>query len=200
LITAPDARDDLTATYRRHLAAGDGPAFLALYAPSLESLVWPPAPPYIFLGPRNHSPTDRPEHFAHPNAAESLIAVWLAADDFSRERQLLQAVGATLERRNVRVPDAIAVDVARLREGDVLLLPAAHQLVTDRRIVGATVRVKSIAVAGRQIDRLPGASPPRMSGNGWSSIFLPPSLTHGLWIELREVRAGKKLRTSNVER
>jgi hypothetical protein len=36
LITAPDARDALTATYRRHLALGDGPAFLALFAPSLE--------------------------------------------------------------------------------------------------------------------------------------------------------------------
>ena len=33
LITAPAARDALTTTYRRHLAEGDGPAFLALYAP-----------------------------------------------------------------------------------------------------------------------------------------------------------------------
>src|SRR5262245_2486202 len=34
LISAPEARDALTTTYRRHLEHGDGPAFLALYAPS----------------------------------------------------------------------------------------------------------------------------------------------------------------------
>src|SRR6186713_1292892 len=34
LITAPAARDPLTTTYRRHLAQGDGPAFLAFFAPS----------------------------------------------------------------------------------------------------------------------------------------------------------------------
>jgi len=31
LITTPEVRDGLTATYRRHLQAGDGPAFLALW-------------------------------------------------------------------------------------------------------------------------------------------------------------------------
>jgi catechol 2,3-dioxygenase-like lactoylglutathione lyase family enzyme len=36
LITAPAARDALTDTYRRHLTQGDGPAFLALFAPSVE--------------------------------------------------------------------------------------------------------------------------------------------------------------------
>src|SRR5215471_21642631 len=32
LITAPAATDDVTRTYREHLKAGDGPAFLALFA------------------------------------------------------------------------------------------------------------------------------------------------------------------------
>src|SRR5262245_66326123 len=35
LITAPEARDALTTTYRRHLQRGDGPAFLALFAPRI---------------------------------------------------------------------------------------------------------------------------------------------------------------------
>src|SRR5258706_3434253 len=37
LFRSPEARDALTATYRRHLAEGDGPAFLALFAPSMEA-------------------------------------------------------------------------------------------------------------------------------------------------------------------
>ena len=71
LITAPEARDALTNKYRRHIAAGDGPAFLALYAPGRPRAAGNAVPDYIFLGPRNSSPTDRPEHFAHPNGAES---------------------------------------------------------------------------------------------------------------------------------
>lgn len=83
LLTAPEARDDLTAQYRRHLAGGDGPAFFALFEPerglvsrrldaaglSYErkgSMVdFPAEHPlgYIFFGRRNQSPTDRPEHF-----------------------------------------------------------------------------------------------------------------------------------------
>ena len=82
LITAPEARDALTTTYRRHLAAGDGPAFLALFAPGVAtaSLGLDVDPlRYIFMFGRNQSPTDRPEHFAHANTAESLIGAWLAA-------------------------------------------------------------------------------------------------------------------------
>ena len=62
LITAPEARDALTTTYRRHLESGDGPAFLALYAPTMEraterlEATGQPSLEYIFLGPRNHSP------------------------------------------------------------------------------------------------------------------------------------------------
>src|SRR6476469_3901162 len=37
LITAPAARDPLTATYRRHLQQGDGPAFFALFAPAMAA-------------------------------------------------------------------------------------------------------------------------------------------------------------------
>ena len=38
LITASEARDALTAEYREHLAEGEGPAFLALFAPDLDAL------------------------------------------------------------------------------------------------------------------------------------------------------------------
>jgi catechol 2,3-dioxygenase-like lactoylglutathione lyase family enzyme len=205
LITAPRAVDPLTSTYRQHLSAGDGPAFVAFYAPSMVRVAEqldvvrqayrkdhvfidiPNDDPigYVFFGPRNRSPTDRPEHFAHANSADSLVAVWIAADDLSRERRLLQALGATFARKAVRVPDPLTADVARLPEGDVLLLPGARQLVPGRRIVGATLRVRSLENAKAVLSAIVPALDLRVGGDA-TSIILPPSVTHGLWLELRE--------------
>jgi catechol 2,3-dioxygenase-like lactoylglutathione lyase family enzyme len=180
LITAPEARDRLTTTYRNHLAKGDGPAFLSLFSPGVDTAsLGLGADPlrYIFMSGRNQSPTDRPEHFAHANTAESLIGVWLAGDDLSAERRLLEKLGAGITTENRRVPDQIKVPVAHLTEGEVVLLPAARQLVPGRRIVGATLRVRDLAAARKVL-----------AGRGQeigSSVFLPPALTHGLWLELR---------------
>jgi hypothetical protein len=205
LITAPAVRDSLTATYRRHLLAGDGPAFLALYAPvtdrllaslsqagfphransTLVSILGPSAQRYVFFGARNQSPTDRPEHFAHANTAESLIAVWLAGADLSSERRLLAALGARFEEQALPVPQPAPATIARLPEGAVILLPAERQLVRNRPIVGATIRVRSLATALRV---LKAANLPVEPIVGSSSIFLPPSLAHGIWLELREER------------
>jgi catechol 2,3-dioxygenase-like lactoylglutathione lyase family enzyme len=205
LITAPAARDALTATYRRHLAAGDGPAFLALYAPSPDtaaarldaagvryrregrSFDFGDDGPlrYVFLGARNASPTDRPEHFAHPNGAESLVSVWLAADDLVPERRMLSAVGAALSDADVDAPRPVTATVARLPEGTVVLLPGAHQLVPGRRIVGATVRVRRLEDVKRALGA-EWAGLRVVERAGGSSVFLPPSMTHGVWLELRE--------------
>ena len=106
------------------------------------------------FGPRNHSPTDRAEHFAHANTAESLVSVWIAADDLSRERGLLRVLGATFSRTLVRVPDPLTAEVARLPEGDVVLLPARYQRVPGRRIVGATLRVRSLETAGTVLSKI----------------------------------------------
>ena len=206
LITAPTARDALTTTYRRHLDAGDGPAFLAFYAPSIDlvaerldatrrsyrrdrgflDLPDTDALRYIFFGPRNRSPTDRPEHFRHPNSAESLIAVWLADDNLSEERAMIEALGGTVGREEVHVPEATSAVVAHLQEGDVVLLSGSHQLVPGRRIVGATVRVASLAAARRLLERGPWPAPRTQSAGRHSSVFLPPSITYGIWLELRE--------------
>ena len=189
LITAPEARDALTTKYRRHLAAGDGPAFLALFAPNPARVPQQLHAPldYIFFAGRNASPTDRPEHFAHANTADSFIEVWLAGDDLAPERRLLEKLGATFERRDVRLPAAATVDVARLQEGAVVFLPASRQIVTGRRIVGATVRVKSLQAARRIIENLRPTGV-QIGGHNAASILLPPDVTHGLWLELREAQ------------
>lgn len=207
LISAPEATDALTAKYRRHLARGDGPAFLALFAPSLdavgprldvEKIRYRRMPPvidiledpldYVFIGPRNQSPTDRPEHFAHANTAQSLVAVWLAGDDLGAERRLLAALGAALAEETVHVPEPLKATVARLPEGEVVLLPGSHQLVPGRRIVGATLRVRSAGTAAAVLERLPRwLRPRRVSDGKATSLFLAPAAAHGLWLELRQV-------------
>jgi catechol 2,3-dioxygenase-like lactoylglutathione lyase family enzyme len=208
LITAPAATDALTRTYRTHLAAGDGPAFLALFAPDRDALARQldaahqrytrsegfvdipegDALQYWFFGGRNASPTDLPEHFAHANTAEALIGVWLAGDDLSHERRLLQSLGATLTDEQVRVPEATDATVAHFGEGDVVLLHGAHQLVRGRPIVGVTLRVRDIAVARRVVAKAIGRPLAAVVTGGRTSLFLPPDVTHGLWIELRTSR------------
>ena len=213
LITATEARDALTATYRRHLERGDGPAFLALFAPRMpyaaERLAAAKVPHTLhggaidfpdgsglgdlFLSGRNTSPTDRPEHFAHANTSQSFVAVWLAADDLSAERRLLQTLGATFAEGDARVPDNVRATVARLDEGEVVFLPAARQIVPGRRIVGATLRVRSLDTARRILDRGQPAPLEVVVTPRGRSVFLPPSRTHGLWLEFRERTAGSDL-------
>lgn len=206
LITAPDARDALTTEYRAFLAQGDGPAYLGFFAPDQDRIVaaldrgkkrlerdggllgFPvgDALHHVFFAHRNASPTDRPKHFLHPNTAESLIGVWLAADDLSPERGLLRSLGIPIEKRVVCTPECAMAEVARLPEGEVVLLPGQRQVVPGRRIVGATVRVRSVAAARAALER--GGWKPRVrrSRQG-SSIFLPPEVCFGLWLELRQV-------------
>ena len=146
----------------------------------------------MFLSGRNQSPTDRPEHVAHANTAESLVRVWLAADDLSRERRLLEALGATVAETDVHVPEATRAPVARFSEGDVMLLPGARQLVPGRRITGATLRVRSVDAARAILARGQAAPPDVVASPSGRSIFLPPSRTHGLWLEFREPAGGAR--------
>jgi catechol 2,3-dioxygenase-like lactoylglutathione lyase family enzyme len=189
LITAPEARDALTTTYRHHMEQGDAPAFLALFAQRSDSLaaaLKEPQLSYVFFGRRNHSPTDRPEHFAHVNTADSLISVWLAGADLSAERKLLQSAGATIVEQEVHVPEPSQATLARLPGGDVLLLEATPQLFLGRKIIGATVRVRSVETARRTLSQKLGRTFPTVRGHHGLSVFIPPQIAHGLWLEFRQ--------------
>jgi hypothetical protein len=116
----------------------------------------------------------------------SLVAVWVAGDDLKPERRLLESLGATFVRREVHVPDPMPADVAQVGAETIVFLPGSRQLVAGRRIVGATVSVGSLATAERVLASSGQTKPPVVRRA--SSIFLPPTVTHGLWLELREGR------------
>lgn len=206
LLTAPEASDSLTAQYRRHLAAGDGPAFLALYVSEPDVLTrwlkaggydsvregnlvtFPVAHPLreVFFGGRNRSITDQRENFMHANTAESLVAVWLAGEAAAADRDLLVVLGARGEPRTLLLPDSTRAEAMAVGDEEVYFLPAAWQAMPGRKIVGATVRVRHLAKAREVLARagFTGLREAR-SGRG-QSLFLPPELTHGIWLELLE--------------
>ena len=207
LITATEARDGLTSRYLAHLAKGDGPAYLALFAPATDRLkarldetatpyrlsgplvLLPENGPlgYLFFGRRNQSPTDREDHFAHANGAESLVAVWLAADDLSAERTLLQRLAVPVASETVLVPQEMRADVARLGSDRIVLLPGSQQTTPGRHIVGATLRVRNLDAARQAVARAGLTSHTIASADG-QRLFIRPAATHGLWLELRAGR------------
>jgi hypothetical protein len=191
LITVPRATDALTTTYVEHLKQGDGPASLAFHAPdqAVAAQMFPrehPARRYIFFGGLNRSPTDRPEHFQHPNTAESLVSVWLAADDFRAERDLLRRSNVPIATEDAFVPRLVSAPVVRFERSSVVLLPASHQRVAGRRIVGATVAVRSLGGAAQAL-RAGGIPPQALTTvSHVKSVFVSPDAAHGWWIEFRE--------------
>jgi catechol 2,3-dioxygenase-like lactoylglutathione lyase family enzyme len=200
LITAPAARDALTSFYVEHLKAGDGPAFLGLYAPDLDAadaaldvphahqdgLVTLEGPlRWLFVGGRNASPTDRPEHFEHPNGADGLIGVWLASQGSAGRGasapEVLRSLGATLSQEEVAVPQRSRRTVARFASCEVVFLPASRQSVRGRPIVGAVLRTRSLEASRRAF-----AAAGVQVVDGDRSLFVRPEDAHGLWLELRE--------------
>lgn len=208
LLTAPEARDDLTRQYVRHLEAGDGPAFAGFFAPDLTALearlttdgrsprravgllTLPDADPlgYVFFGGRNQSPTDLPEHFAHANSATRLSAIWLAAPDLGAERLLLESVGGAVTREEVFVPLPTRAVVVRFAQGEVRLLAGGRQHVPGRRVVGVTLLVRNAAAAAVLLGGSTGVAASPVETPGGVSVFAPPFMAHGLWIEFHEPR------------
>ncbi|HEY1150545.1 MAG TPA: VOC family protein [Pseudoduganella sp.] len=208
LITAAEPRDALSGEYVDHLRAGDGPAFVAFYAPDFDALAarltalhqpyrhdWatvalpsPPALRHIFFSARLASPTDSAAYFTHANSADGLIGVWLAgAESPPPELALLEALGARVAPgRAVNVPGATTALVAQLAEGEVIFLPAQHQQVPGRRIIGAILSTRDLSALKAAMAANGLTAPePVLTPNG-RSIFVPSESAHGLWLEFRE--------------
>ena len=168
LISPGTPTDRLSQRYIDWLQRGDGPVSLGLFVPQ--------APPMsmedYFFDHRQKSPTDRPEHFAHPNGASTLAAVWLAGSP--RERVLGTLTGSWPIDQPACSPFGRIARVLRLPEGEIVFLAAAAQSVPGRAIVGATVTVASLDTVRRFVPRAVEECP----GSLWIE-------THGLWLEFR---------------
>jgi hypothetical protein len=140
----------------------------------------------VFFVQDNRSPTDRPEHFAHPNGSIALARVWWAPDDPLAMRRLLEALGGVAKTAVVSAPAPVEATVIRVENGEVVILPASHQVMRDRPIAGVTFRVRSVeataryfAEAGVRVDATPDAQ-------GARRVLVAPSEARGMYLEFRE--------------
>lgn len=207
LITAPAPRDTLTAEYCQLLKEGEGPVFFGLFAPDIKglakqldagnkryelagkSITFSPSDPFhlLFFGNRNQSPTDKPEHFAHANSAESVTGVWLAPGNSASFSGFFQNLGMTLQKRKISFPfSAPDAQAAELKEGEVIFLPPSFQLIPGRQIIGATVKVRSIEAVKAALKQSGMKVSQVVKNGGTVSFFLSPDLTHGIWLEFRQ--------------
>jgi catechol 2,3-dioxygenase-like lactoylglutathione lyase family enzyme len=200
LLTVPAAVDSLSTKYAAMIRGGDGPAFLSFHARDTAALhgalraggypfsqaggltdLQSPELEFLFWIQDNRSPTDRPEHFAHPNGATALGAVWIATADGDALARLLVALGGRQERRAVLAPDSVEATVITLAEGQVFILPARHQLLPGRPIIGASFRVRDLATVRRALAA--GRVWPRTGLAVAERLVVEPSKAHGLWLE-----------------
>jgi hypothetical protein len=203
LLTVQAASDALSSDYLDWLKDGDGPAFLGLYAPSFDALkerlspqglslgrtgeFWTvanaPALRRVFFAGRQHSPTDKPEHFAHPNTAFSLSGVWLAGAD--AERRLLPLLGGVPTDTPACGRFGSIAAAFSLPEASVVFLPATAQLTRGRSIVGATIMVRNLGAVQRVLssNHVPFDVPRDCEGR---SLWVDPRAAHGMWLEFRQ--------------
>jgi hypothetical protein len=203
LITAPAATDALTSQYRDWLKGGDGPALLGLFTPDFNALVErlsrlgvvldrkddfaavsePASLHRLFFSRRQHSPTDRPEHFAHANTALGLAGAWLAGA--TAEQRLLAQLGAVSTEGASCGPFGSDLATFSLAEGQIVFLPETAQSVSGRSIVGATVKVKSLETARTILDAK-RIRYNRIAGCARESLWIGPAEAHGMWLEFRQ--------------
>jgi hypothetical protein len=206
LITATEPRDPLAARYLQKIAAGDGPAYLAFHCDNFKVLrerltkaniafddkgffgLADRSLDYLFFGGDNRSPTDKPEHFAHANTTETLIGVWIADVENGALRKLLDALGAKYQTGTVMLPAKTSATLAELDGATITILPRSTRLISDRPIIGAVLKTRSLEAVERVLKKA-GLAPAirRIEGPGYKSIVLPPEQAHGLWLEFRHV-------------
>lgn len=196
LITAPRAVDELTSEYRTKMERGEGPVYFGLYAPASGAVrarfqalqveaqendgmfTFPPTSPLhpLFLGRRNKAPTDKPEHFAHPNSAVRLSALWVS--DNAELRELLKGLGARLT--PIGPCGVIGVTKgmrAPLPEGDLYLVPSEATTVVAARV---EVRKLDDLEASLKANEVPMKKDTACDG---AAVWVPPSHAHGIWVE-----------------
>ena len=208
LISPPGkAVDTLTSDYLGRIAEGDGPALLSFHARDTDKLLVAlraasidfiqgdlitladPRLKFLFFDQDNRSPTDRPEHFAHPNTAVAMTGVWLALDESTRQSltKVLLAVGAVRSSKTVFVTSAVKAEVWSVQNGRIVLLPKTYQLVPGRPIVGVEFAVRDLAAAPASSGSRGTSLSDRSEKSGEKRVFVTPADAHGLWLIFHHV-------------
>jgi hypothetical protein len=207
LITATRRTDELSAFYIDHLRRGDGPAFVSFHARNTAKLIAAlsaaqiafsqagsiltfkdPQLNFVFVVADNRSPTDRPEHFAHSNGAFAISEVWIATDDSAPLQRLLAALGATAKTTVAGTPEPTEALAFEIQNGRVVIVPARHQIVAGRPVIGVVMSVR--ALAGQHSASIPrAASTPGTASTSTTPMRITsPKSAHGLWLELLRER------------
>jgi hypothetical protein len=206
LITVREPRDDLARHYLAFLARGEGGAFLSLDAGPVDSLSaairalepahrtsvgsyyqnlgFPGAHPlrYLFFIVIRSRPPDLPEHLVHANTAARLSAVWLRRPGLSRERRMLERLGARACPSALRLPAGDVGAELRLERGSLYLIDAPGAP-ADRPIAGLTVEVADLDAARRAVS-LPDSVLRRGRDARGEWLRIPPGHARGVWLEL----------------
>lgn len=196
LITAPRAVDELTSEYRAKMEKDEGPVYFGLYAPASGAVrarfqalgveaqdndgmfSFPPTSPLhpLFLGKRNKAPTDKPEHFAHPNSAVRLSALWVS--DNAELRELLKGLGVRLTPIGPCDVLGVAKGIrAALPEGELYLVPSGATTVVAARV--EVRRIEDLEAALKAT----GMPMKKDTGCDGAAVWVAPSRAHGIWIE-----------------
>ncbi|HSS96048.1 MAG TPA: VOC family protein [Terriglobales bacterium] len=204
LITATSATDDLTSEYLDKMKKGEGPVYFGLYAPDLEAiektfrkfhiaaqsendmLTFASGSPLhpLFIGGRNKTLTDKPEHFAHPNTATRLSGLWVR--DTPELRALLEDLDVPLTPmtgcRMLQVNQGIQ---AALPEGNLYLVAS-----DDANVIAATVEVRELSAVETSLKQS-GIPVRRDPTCGIDAVWIPPANGHGIWIEFVSARGNE---------
>ncbi|HEV8464297.1 MAG TPA: VOC family protein [Pseudolabrys sp.] len=194
--------DQLTSGYLSRITEGDGPVFLSFHARDTNKLsaalraasihfrqgdvitLADPRLNFVLFDQDNRSPTDRPEHFAHPNTAVAMKSVWLALDESTRQSltNVLLALGAVRSSKTVFVPSATMADVWDVQNARIVLLPSSRQLVPGRPIIGVEFEVRDLAAAAEYLGRRASSFSGRSEMSDEKRVFVAPADAHGLWL------------------
>lgn len=95
-------------------------------------------------------------------------------------------LGIEISEMEVYVPLKTEARVAKFKAADVILLPGSFQVVPGRRIIGATMRTIDLNGFKDLLENGSRSNYPEIKTENWQSIFIPPDVAHGMWLELRE--------------
>lgn len=132
----------------------------------------------VFVGKLEKVPTDRPEYFVHPNTATRLSGFWV--EDSRQLRDLFQILNVPLADAQSCGPFPVQITEAKLPAGSVYLVSEAG----NANVLAARVNVRSISIAESTL-RHGGFKPQKFSCDK-TSIWLPPTAAHGIWLQFTQ--------------